>query len=130
MEEQKSYEPVVEQAEEQPTNSAIFQESLPNSGLVLTLGILSIPFCCCFPISLPLGIIGWVMGNKGVSKYNQNPNAYTRSSYSNLSAGRVTAIVGVVLTVLYLTMAIYNIIQLGGLEAYMETVKEMAEQYQ
>lgn len=128
--EEKSYEPVVNQAEEQTTNRVVFQESLPNSGLVLTLGILSIPSCCCFPIGLPLGIIAWVIGNKGVAKYKKEPELYTRSSFSNLNAGRVTAIVGVVLAVLYLIMAVYRITSMGGFDAYMETVREMSEQYQ
>ncbi len=123
----ENYE-VIEQTVDGNQNG--LKEDLPNSTLVLILGILSIPFCCCFPISLPLGIIAWVMGHKGVSEYKENPEAYTRSSYSNMNAGKITAIVGVVLTVLYLALSIYNIMKMGGWDAYTETIRQAMEQYQ
>lgn len=108
----------------------IFQENLPNSALVLTLGILSIPFCCCFPLSLPLGIVAWVMGTKGKANFEKNPSQYTRSSYSNMNAGRVCGIVGVVLTVLYLAYTFYQINAMGGWDAYMEIFQSAMEQAQ
>lgn len=124
MEEEKNYEEKVESIE-----TPGFQESIPNAGLTLTLGILSIPFCCCFPISLPLGIIAWVMGNKGLARYKEDPKAFTAASYSNVSTGRITAIVGVVLTILFLVYLIVStmigIEQFGGWDAYMEKVREM-----
>ncbi len=90
MEEQKEYKVAEATAENQGTRVG-FQENLPNSGLVLTLGILSIvlTFCCCGPVALPLPIIGWVMGHKGVTTYKENPEAYTRSSYNNMNAGKI-----------------------------------------
>ncbi len=126
MEEQKNISTTVESQNFQP----IVKEPLPNAGLVLTLGILSIPFCCCFPISLPLGIIAWVMGHRGLTEYKENPEAYTRSSYSNMNTGKITAIIGVVLTILYWSYNIYSIIKMGGWDVYMDTVRQMTEQYQ
>ncbi len=129
MEEQKEYKVVEATVENQGTQIG-FQENLPNAGLVLTLGILSIPFCCCFPISLPLGIVAWIMGHNGVAKYKENPETYTRSSFSNMNAGKICAIVGVVLTVLYLAYTIFSISAMGGWDAYMETIQEAMEQAQ
>ncbi len=129
MEEQKEYKVVETTVENQGTQVG-FQENLPNAGLVLTLGILSIPFCCCFPIGLPLGIIAWIMGHNGVAKYKEDPEAYTRSSFSNMNAGKICAIVGVVLTVLYLVYVIFSISAIGGWDAYMEKIQEAMEQAQ
>lgn len=115
------------------TTQPLFQEALPNAGTALTLGILSMLFCCCGPISLPMGIIAWVMGNKGKAKYQENPNAYTPSSFSNMNAGRVCGVVGVVLSVLFLIYMVvsmwYGIQEMGGWDAYWEKIQEAAEQY-
>lgn len=131
MEEQKFNEESVEPVLTEQRQEAVFQENLPNSGLVLTLGILSIVLtCCCGPLTLPLSIIGWIMGNKGVAKYNMNPGGYTRSSYSNLNAGRICAIIGFVLAVIYVLWFFFSLSQIGGWDAYMEKVNEAMEQYQ
>lgn len=122
-----------EQTSQNQTTQPIFQEPLPNAGTALTLGILSMLFCCCGPIGLPMGIIAWVMGNKGREKYRATPNQYTASSYSNLNAGRVCGVVGTVLSVLFLIYIVistwYGIKELGGWDAYMEMIKEAAGQY-
>ncbi len=134
MNEQIENQNVTEVTENKHENTQVFPEALPNAGLVLTLGILSIPFCCCFPLSLPLGITAWVMGAKGVAKYKENPEAYTKGSYSNMNTGKITAIVGVVLTVLFLIYLVYSTMKgieaLGGWDAYMEEVQRQMEQYQ
>lgn len=77
-------------------------QKLPNSTAVLILGILSIPACCCFygMVGLVLGIIALVLAKKDYALYNANPGAYDVKSYSNLKAGRICAIVGLVLSIL------------------------------
>lgn len=122
-----------EKVNKEQVSQTVFQEPLSGAGTVLTLGILSMLFCCCGPISLPLGIIAWVRGNKERALYRENPALYTESSYSNLNAGRVCGIVGVVLSVLFLIYIItstwFSIQSLGGWDAYLEMIKEAADQY-
>lgn len=125
MEEQVNYEQV-------EVNNPIVQETLPNAAGVLALGILSIvsAVCCCgflFPLSLALGIIGWVMGNKGLSLYKEAPESYTRSSYSNLNAGRICSIIGVVLSILLIVYLYVSISSMGGWDAYMEEMQTAIE---
>lgn len=84
------------------------QISVPNSGAVLTLGIISIALCWCYGVvALTCGIISLVLANKALTLYNANPNTYTLSSYNNLKAGRVCAIIGLCLSAL---MVLYVII--------------------
>jgi hypothetical protein len=84
------------------------QIPLPNSGAVLTLGIISIALCWCYGvIALTCGIIALVLGNKSLVIYKANPGNYTISSYNNLKAGRVCAIIGLCLSAL---MVLYVII--------------------
>jgi hypothetical protein len=75
------------------------QQALPNSGGILAMGILSIVlFCCCYGgVSLVLGIIALVMSSKANRVYFEDPDMYTEASYKNMKAGRVTAIIGLVL---------------------------------
>jgi len=70
-----------------------YRQELPNSTATLVLGILSIvPFCG--NIGLILGIIGLIISKDAKRLYDANPDAYT--GYSNLGAGRVLCIIGVV----------------------------------
>lgn len=86
------------------------QIPVPNSGAVLTLGIISIALCWCYGVvALACGIIALVLANKSLVLYNANPNGYTLSSYNNLKAGRVCSIIGLclsALTVLYVIVVV------------------------
>jgi hypothetical protein len=85
----------------QQFNAQFGQVTLPNAGAVLTLGIISIALCWCYGIvALVCGIIALVLGNKSLALYKANPNNYTLSSYNNLKAGRVCAIIGTILSAL------------------------------
>jgi len=82
------------------------KQKLPNSNAVLTLGILSILTCCCWGfIGLILGIIALVLAKKDLKIYNQDPELY--AGYSNLNTGKILAIIGVVLSSIYLLFNIY-----------------------
>ncbi|HPX59034.1 MAG TPA: CCC motif membrane protein [Bacteroidales bacterium] len=72
--------------------------TLPNSIAALVLGICSIVFGCFF-IGLILGIIGLVLAGKGKKLYNENPELYT--GYGMLKAGRITSIIGIILSSVY-----------------------------
>lgn len=67
--------------------------NLPNATATLVLGILSIVVCFI------CGIIALVISNKDVSMYRTNPELYTESSYNNIKAGRICAIIGICLQV-------------------------------
>lgn len=88
---------------------------VPNSVAVLVLGILSIVFCWCYGIiSLILGIIALVLASKGQKLYQESPQAYAISSFNNLKAGKICAIIGTILSGLYLIFIIIYIIILGA----------------
>ncbi len=107
------------------------QQSLPNATTVLVLGILSIVTCCCYGvIGLILAIVAMVLSGKDKALYNANPSVYTESSFKNLNAGRVCAIIGLVLNILYLvaTLAVIALFGFGVLsdqEALKEALQNM-----
>lgn len=88
------------------------QQKLPNSTLILVLGILSIPTCCCYGvIGLILGIIAIVLANKAAKVYAENPEGYT--GFQNVKTGKILAIIGIVLAVLYIIMCVAFISMFG-----------------
>ncbi|NII85145.1 CCC motif membrane protein [Pedobacter sp. SG908] len=90
------------------------QQSLPNSTIVLVLGILSIAFCCCYGIlGLIPAIIALVLSKKDKALYAVNPAMYSLSSFKNLNAGRICAIIGLVLNILSLLYYVAIIVIFG-----------------
>ena len=81
------------------------QESLPNAGGILTMGILSIVFAGL--IGMILAIISLSLSGKALEEYRKNPNAYSLSSYKNVKAGRVCSIVGLSLLGLVILILIF-----------------------
>lgn len=67
-------------------------KTLPNSGGILAMGIMSIIFAGL--IGLTLGIISLSLSGKALSLYNNHPDQYTVSSLKNVKAGKVCAIIG------------------------------------
>ncbi|WP_293298715.1 CCC motif membrane protein [Pedobacter sp. UBA4863] len=109
------------------------QQALPNATAVLVLGILSIVTCCCFygAISLVLAIIALVLAKKDKVLYFANTGFYTESSYKNLNAGRVCAIIGLVFGIL-IVIALIVFVSVFGFEMLsdQEALKEWVEQMQ
>ncbi|MBS1779077.1 MAG: DUF4190 domain-containing protein [Bacteroidetes bacterium] len=89
------------------------QVSLPNATAVLILGIISIVSCCCYGGGLILGIITLILANKDMNRYLANPGMFTASSYSNLKAGRVCAIIAVSISVIYIIFMVVVITMFG-----------------
>ncbi|AUS06173.1 CCC motif membrane protein [Pseudotamlana carrageenivorans] len=88
------------------------QQKLPNSTLILVFGILSIPFCCCYGIiSITLGIVAIVLASKASKLYAENPELYT--GYQNVKVGKILAIIGIVLGVLYIAFIVTLISMFG-----------------
>ncbi|MBV4356533.1 CCC motif membrane protein [Pinibacter aurantiacus] len=100
----------------QEQNFLNFQQTpLPNATAVLVLGIISIVGCFCYGIvGLITSIIALILAKKDMALYNANPSLYIPSSYNNLKAGRVCAIVGIILSALYLLFVIAIIIIAGA----------------
>jgi len=95
-------------------------QAVPNSVGALVLGILSIVFCWCYGLlAVILGIIAIVLASQGEKAYIANPQAYTVSSYNNLKAGRVCAIIGlslggIVIIIFVIAVIINGVAALNG----------------
>ena len=88
------------------------QQKLQNSTLILVLGIISLIGCCCYGLlGLIAGIITLILAKKATDIYSENPEAY--SGFQNVKVGRVLAIIGLVLSVLYLILIIWLIAMFG-----------------
>lgn len=106
------------------------KQTLPNSTGILVLGILSVVTCCCYGIiGLILGIIALVLAKKATEIYKENPENYT--GFSNVSTGKILAIIGIVLNVIFIGYIIW-IISFLGIEALSnpELLQERIQQLQ
>ncbi|WP_422080827.1 CCC motif membrane protein [Ulvibacterium sp.] len=105
------------------------QQKLPNVTIALVLGIIS--FLCCFCSSGIGGIImsgiAFFLTRKDENTYKENPENY--SNFSQLKTAKTVALIGLALGIITLFYTIYSISQMGGIDAYMEQVREMMEQY-
>ncbi|MFW5805056.1 MAG: CCC motif membrane protein [Bacteroidales bacterium] len=108
------------------------QQPLPNSGGILAMGIISLVlFCCCYGIiSIVLAIIALVLSSKAQREYMQNPDLYTYSSYKNMKAGRVTAIIGLCLAALmivFLAIALASGLNVFSTEEALQQIEQAWE---
>lgn len=104
------------------------KQTLPNSTLILVFGILSILGCCCYGIpGIIFGIIAIVLSKKAQNLYLENPEIY--SGYKNVEAGKIMAIIGLVLSLIFAIYMIYMLIAHGGIEGLQEYQREIMEQY-
>ena len=105
-------------SQESNTGFPPMQQNLPNATTVLVLGILSIVFSCWYfsVIGIVLGIVALVLANKDLSLYYMNRDHFTLSSFNNLKAGRVCAIIGLAVACIFL---IFVILIIFGLLATM-----------
>jgi len=88
------------------------QQKLPNATLILVFGILSIVTCCCYGIvGLILGIVTIVLAKKATQVYTENPEQY--SGFQNVKTGKILAIIGIVLSVLYILFCVWAISTFG-----------------
>lgn len=105
--------------EEKKTTSATgefkIQRQLPNSTTVLVLGIISIATCWCWGVvGVTLGIIALVLSAKDKKLYKANPADFTESSYKNLNAGYICALIGTILSGLYLLFLLIYFFIIGA----------------
>jgi len=108
------------------------QQPLPNSGGILAMGIISIVlFCCCYGIiSVALGIIALILAARANKIYRQNPDAFTVSSYKNMKAGQVTAIIGLSLAALIIVFMLIMLASGMNILNTQEALKEFEQAWE
>lgn len=84
---------------------------LPHSTLIIVLGALSIVGCCMYNIGLIIGLVALYLAMKATDIYKQDPQAY--DDYSNVTIGKVLAIIGIVINVLSLLFFIWAVTKFG-----------------
>lgn len=104
------------------------KQTLPNSTLILVFGILSIVTCCCYGIlGLIFGIVALVLAKTAKQTYMAQPDIY--EGYNNVKTGRILAIIGIVLSGLYLLLNIV-LVAIYGWDGMQEMIMESMEVYQ
>lgn len=113
-------------------NNSGIQQNLPNATGVLVLGILSIILCWCYGVvGIILGVIALILAGSAKKAYNMNPSLYTPNSFNNVKIGRICAIIGLVLNLLFV-IYIVVVIAYFGFENLQdpEKMRELIEQLQ
>jgi hypothetical protein len=79
------------------------QVNLPNARKVLVLGVLSLIFSSWYfaIIGVILSLRALLLANHDLALYNKNKSGYSLNSYNNLKAGRVCAIIGLSVSILF-----------------------------
>jgi hypothetical protein len=86
-------------------NQYFQKQDLPSATGTLVLGIISISSFWCYGIvGIITGIIALSISHNSNKLYKANPDKYTESSYKNLNAGRITAIVGISLSSIFVVI--------------------------
>jgi hypothetical protein len=88
--------------------------ALPNATLILVFGILSIVACCFYGIAgIVFGIVTLVLAAKATKLYNTEPSSYTESSFKNVNAGKICAIIGLALSALLIIIVVWVVSFIG-----------------
>lgn len=83
------------------------RRELPDSTLVLVLGILSLIFCWCYGIiGLILGIVAVAISSSRRRAYQANPEEYFEESYKTINAGRICGIIGICISAVIIVCVI------------------------
>lgn len=99
------------------------KQQLPNSTLVLIFGIASIVTCFCYGIlGLIFGIVTLILEKKAKNLYLANPELYL--GYENLKAGKICAIIGTILSSIYLLIIIGYIVFIGTMLPWSEVFNQ------
>ncbi|MEI7499917.1 MAG: CCC motif membrane protein [Bacteroidota bacterium] len=99
--------------QQESLNNYSAPQNLPNSNIILILGILSILLCWWHFISIAgivLAIISLVMAKKENALYKAYPARYTASSLNNVKTGRICAIIGLTISIIVFIFVMLMII--------------------
>lgn len=97
----------------------------PNSNLALSIVATILGFCSC--IGLLLGIVAIVMSAQSGKKYEQGDYDGAVKAAKN---AKIISLIVLAIFVIHIAYSWYNIQQLGGWDAYMETIQEAIRQGQ
>ncbi len=108
----------------QNINPQGLQQNLPNSTTVLVLGIISIAIVlcgCCIPfipgipsiLGIVAAVIALVLASKDTNLYYENPELFTKKSFSNIKAGRVCSIISIVIAALIIITVVITVSLIG-----------------
>ena len=88
------------------------QYHLPYSNAVLVLGILSIVLSVWYVsiLGVVLSVIALVLAKKDLALYTSNRSQFTYSSYKKLKAGRVCAIIGLVIAIVFFFITLLSVL--------------------
>ena len=108
------------------------QIPVPNATMILVLGILSIT-CCCYSVGIIPAIIAFVLASNAGKLYHAEPERYTQSSYSNMNAGKICAIIGLILSIGFAIYMVWVISYIGmealrNPELLQERIQELMNQ--
>ena len=95
----------------------------PNSNLALSIVATVLGFCTC--IGLVLGIVAIVMAAQSGTKYDKGDYEGAVKAAKN---AKIISLIILAIFVLNLAYSWYNIQQLGGWDAYIETIQEALRQ--
>lgn len=104
-------------------------QKLPNATLILVFGITSIVTCCCYGIvGLIFGVAALVLADRALKRYAESPQEY--EEVQTVRAGRILAIIGLILNAIYLGAVLWLISTLG-LDFFQdpEKMQEFLDQY-
>lgn len=121
------------------TGSDFGTKKLPNDGMPLTMGIISVVLllCCCFPfvglgaalVSAILGFLGFNNAKKALALYDADPALFDEKSAKNVRAGKTISLIGMILALLVLLGWVGYVITMGGLMDWDE-FKQQLDQIQ
>ena len=106
------------------------QQKLPNAGLIMAFGIISIISSCCYGIiGLLFAIVALVLAGGAKKTYLENPELYT--NYGTVKTGRILAIIGLIVSIGFMAYYAYiinlvgwDVLMSGDQEAIMEAVQD------
>ncbi|NND78781.1 MAG: DUF4190 domain-containing protein [Maribacter sp.] len=102
------------------------QQKLPNSTLIIVLGIFGY-LCCCFAgLGIIPSTIAFYLAIKSEKIFGENPELY--DNIKLIKTGKIVALIAMILSAIVLIRWIY-VISTGDWDAMMEQSREILEQY-
>lgn len=101
-----------------------------NPTIVYVLAIIGLLCCCIGGLGFILAGIAFFIANSKLKEAKLNPENYEAASVKAMNTAKIVALVILIINILYFLLAIFQIYNMGGWDAYMEQVQTMMEQYQ
>ncbi|RKR07075.1 hypothetical protein CLV91_3059 [Maribacter vaceletii] len=106
------------------------EQKLPNTGAIIGLSIASILLCWCYGVlGLILSVVALILASKATKVYNAEPESY--SDFGSVKTGKILAIIGIILNLLFLFFIIWLIVSVIGMDALEdeELMRERVEEF-